>query len=78
MILDTFLAPKTKSTAGARLMMSAPKCEAVQPVTPILAPSFLCFLNTPISEKSFATGFSRTEQVLIIIRSACDKSSVSS
>jgi formate dehydrogenase assembly factor FdhD len=71
-ILETFLAPKTKSTEEALFIISFPKWLAVQPQTPIFAPSFLYLLKTPISEKSLATGFSLTEQVLMMIMSASE------
>ena len=75
---ETFLAPSTKSTTGALLIISLPRCDAVQPVTPIFAVFFLYLLKIPISEKSLETGFSRTEQVLIIIKSASSTLSVNS
>ena len=58
-------------------MISSPKCEAVQPQTPIFAEAFFFLLKPPSSEKSLCTGRSLTEQVLIRIRSALVTSSVS-
>lgn len=69
-ILDTFLAPITKSTYGALLIISAPKWLAVHPHTPIFADSFFCLFIVPSRENSFDTGFCLTEQVLMIMRSA--------
>jgi len=59
-------------------MISSPRWLAVHPVTPILAPGFRWVRKRPISLKSLATGFSRTEQVLMMIRSASSSLSVGS
>jgi hypothetical protein len=70
--------PNTRSTYGARAMMAAPSWLATQPPTPISTPlSFRC-LTRPRSLNTFSCAFSRTEQVLKRMRSACSMSAVGS
>ena len=70
--------PNTTSTKGARRMISSPSWLATQPPTPISTPFCFRCLTRPRSENTFSCAFSRTEQVLKRIRSACSGSSVGS
>ena len=57
--------PNTRSTHGARFMISAPSWLATQPPTPMMSSGFRSFSSRqrPSSENTFSCAFSRTEQV---------------
>ena len=72
--------PYTTSTYGARSRMAAPSWLATQPPTPITRSGRSCFQarQRPISEKTFSSAFSRTEQVLTSRMSASSARAVRS